>query len=308
MEFPPSSLLAEEARSLGFLAVGFTRPSRPLHFDRFMEWLDEGKNAGMAWLRKNLDLRENPSKMLRNCRTIISLAYPYPPRRQESTDGFAVARYADPGRVDYHSRLRTLCGRLVALIKEVDPGSRSRICVDSAPLLERSIAAAAGIGFIGKNNLLIVPGWGSYLYLAEILTTAAISFPALEPSAARCGSCSLCLEACPLGALEKPFSLNASRCLSYWTVEEKGGLKAHIGAALGKFFFGCDRCQEICPFNVETSEPEVVLPSTDLLLGMDEAVFERDFGRTALARAGLEKLKGNIRTARAAHSMSNRIA
>jgi len=296
---PIHSLLDEKARSLGFIAVGFTRPDRPLHFDRFTEWLEKGNNAGMAWLRRNLDVRENPSKMLRNSRTIISLAYPYSARKPESTDGFAVARYADPVKEDYHFRLRMLCRELVALIKENEPGSRSRICVDSAPLMERSIAAAAGIGFIGKNNLLVIPGYGSYLYLAEILTTAVVSFPSLEPSTNQCGACSLCLDVCPKGALEKPFLLNASRCLSYLTVEDKSGLRADIGKILGKCFFGCDRCQEICPFNGKTHASDVVLPSTDVFLSMDEETFERDFGRTALARTGLEKLKGNIRAARA---------
>jgi epoxyqueuosine reductase len=252
----------------------------------------------MAWLRRNLDVREHPSKMLRNCRTVISLAYPYPARKPETLDGFSVARYANPVTEDYHARLRMLCGELVSLIDENSPGSRNRICVDSAPLLERSIAVAAGIGFIGKNNLLIIPGYGSYLYLAEILTTAAIPFSSLSPSTNQCGTCSLCLDSCPTGALEKPFVLNSSRCLSYLTVEYEGDLKADLGTIMAKCFLGCDRCQEVCPFNGEGHASEVVLPSTDALLGMDEENFERDFGRTAFARAGLEKLKSNIRTAR----------
>jgi epoxyqueuosine reductase len=295
---PIPSLFVEKAKSLGFLAVGFTGPGRPLHFDRFTAWLAEGKNADMAWLRRNLDVREDPSKMLRNCRAVISLAYPYPARKPETADGFSVARYANPVTKDYHTRLRMLCGELVSFIKGNDPGSRSRICVDSAPLMERSIAAAAGIGFIGKNNLLIIPGYGSYLYLAEILTTAAILFPPLESFTNQCGSCSLCLDACPTGALERPFVLDASRCLSYLTVEDKGGLKAALATTMGKCFFGCDRCQEVCPFNRERHASDVVLPSTDVFLGMEEETFERDFGRTALARAGLEKLKGNIYAAR----------
>ena len=292
------SLVVEKAKSLGFVAFGFTAPGRPPHFERFTAWLEDGKDAGMAWLRRNLDIRENPSKMLRNCRTVISLAYPYPARKPETIDGFSVARYANPVQEDYHTRLRRLCGELVSLIKENDPGSRNRICVDSAPLLERSIAAAAGIGFIGKNNLLIIPGYGSYFYLAEILTTTAIPFPPLASDTDPCGSCSLCLDSCPTGALEKPFLLNASRCLSYLTVEQEESLTTDLGAIMGNCFFGCDRCQEVCPFNREGDTSIVVLPSTDALLNMDEENFERDFGRTAFARAGLKKLKANIRAAR----------
>jgi len=253
----------------------------------------------MAWLRRNLGVRENPAKILRNCRAVISLAYPYPARKPETVDGFSVARYANPVAEDYHTRLKRLCSELVSLIKENDPGSRNRICVDSAPLLERSMAAAAGIGFIGKNNLLIIPDHGSYLYLAEILTTAAIPLPSPDPLSNLCGACSLCLDACPTGALERPFAINASRCLSYLTVEHKRDVGADLEPTLGKCFFGCDRCQEVCPFNRQSPASEVVMPSTDGFLGMDEETFERDFGRTAFARTGLEKLKGNIRAARA---------
>lgn len=252
----------------------------------------------MAWLGKHLDVRENPSRILKNCRTIICLAYPYPAGKPETADGFTVARYANPTAEDYHPRLKRLCRDLVSLIKDSDPGSRNRICVDSAPVLERSIAAASGIGFIGKNNLLIVPDHGSYLHLAEIFTTTAIPLSPPAPLDNRCGACSLCLDACPTGALEKPFVLNASKCLSYLTVEGKGDLKPGLAATLGKCFFGCDRCQEVCPFNRQNSASEVVMPSTDVFMKMNEETFDRDFGRTAFARAGIERVKANIRAAR----------
>jgi epoxyqueuosine reductase len=271
-------LLVEKAKSLGFLAVGFTRPGRPLRFDSFSVWLKDGKNADMAWLARNLDVREDPSRMLRNCSTVISLAYPYSANKPKTLDGFSIARYANPAIEDYHIRLRTICGELVSMIRDKIPESRSRICVDSAPLMERSIAAAAGIGFVGKNNLLIIPGYGSYFYLAEILTTAAFSRLSPEQLDNQCGSCSLCLGACPTGALEKNYSLNAQRCLSYLTVEDKRPLKPDLGGAMGRCFFGCDRCQEVCPFNRKTDDSDVVLPSTDMLLGMGKRLSKGDSG------------------------------
>jgi len=290
--------LIEEAKSLGFIAVGFSKPVRPLHFDRFKAWLDGGKNAEMRWLERNLDLRENPSRMIENCLTVISLAYPYPAAKPTTEDGFSVARYADPVNEEYHFRLKPLCKTLITLVEGTFPGSRSRVCVDSAPVMERSLAAAAGIGFIGKNNLLIIPGYGSYFYLAEIFTTAVIPFGPAEPMAGQCGACSLCLDACPTGALESPFALNASRCLSYLTVENKGAFGDDLSERMGKCFFGCDRCQEACPFNKEGDTAEVVLPSTDELLNMEDGAFQSRFGKTSFARAGLKKLKGNVRAVR----------
>lgn len=291
------SLVVAKAKSLGFVAVGFTRPARPAHFDRFRAWLEQRKNADMPWLARNTDIREDPSRLLESCKTIISLAYPYSFRKPETADGFSVARYAAPFQEDYHARLMKLCREISDIIEGEYSDSRSRVCVDSAPLLERSIALISGLGFIGKNNMIIIPGYGSYVYLAEILTTAFIPFSPIEPLPNQCGLCSNCLDACPKGALEKPFTLDASRCLSYLTVEHKGDLQPNLDLAnaMEKCFFGCDRCQEVCPFNREKSEPQAVLPSTDTLLNMDEKAFQEQFGRTALARGGLERLKRNIR-------------
>jgi epoxyqueuosine reductase len=295
---PPVDSLLENAKWLGFIAAGFTRPSRPLHFDQFLAWLAAGKNADMAWLARYLDLREDPCRMLKNCLTVISLAYPYPEIKPQTKDGFSVARYADPAKEDYHTRLRSLCKELIFFIEETYPGSRSRVCVDSAPVMERSLAVAAGIGCVGKNNLLIVPGYGSYFYLAEIFTTAPIPFGPVEPVADPCGHCTLCLDACPTGALESPFVLNASKCLSYLTVEHKGTPDNDLSDSMGKCFFGCDRCQEVCPHNVGTGRSELVLPSTGEFLDMEAERFRELFGKTAFARTGIEKLKSNIRAAR----------
>jgi epoxyqueuosine reductase len=292
------SLLIEKAKALGFIAVGFSTPCRPLHVDHFKAWVAEGKNADMAWLARNLDVREDPSRMLSNCRTVISLAFPYSSAKPETKDAFSVARYADPANEDYHFRLRSLCKMLASFIEERHPRSKSKICVDSSPVMEKSLAVAAGLGFIGKNNLLIIPGYGSYFYLAEIFTTAAIPFDPAESSANQCGLCSLCLDACPMGALESPFVLDAARCLSYLTVEHKGTLDGNLSKKMGKCFFGCDRCQEVCPFNRQNDRPEGVMPSTDEFLNMEDGAFQARFGKTAFARAGIEKLKGNIRAAR----------
>jgi len=288
------SAFLQRAKELGFIGVGLSRPGRPLFFDRFKAWLSDRKHADMAWLERNINLREDPTRLLKGCLTIISLAYPYPRSKPETPEGFCVARYADPGAEDYHARLRRICSDLAGLITETYRGSRFRICVDSAPILEKSIACAGGIGFIGRNNLLIIPGHGSYFYLAEILTTAPVEFSTLDPGNNRCGSCTLCVDSCPTGALERPFFLDASRCLAYLTIEYKGKVGADYGKDLGKSFLGCDRCQEVCPFNKGKEPPSIALPPVGDFLTMDEALFEKSFGWTALGRPGLRKLQTNI--------------
>lgn len=289
------SSFIERAKDLGFIGIGFSRPERPLYFEKFSAWLSENKNADMSWLKKNTELREDPTKLFKGCRTIISLAYPYPPEKPCTPDGFTVSRYCQPTEEDYHYRLKRLCRGLGAKLNEMYEGSRTRICVDSAPILEKSFACSSGIGFMGKNNTLIIPGYGSYLYLAEILTTAPLEFLPSEPIESQCGSCTLCIDSCPTGAIERPFCLDASKCLSYLTIEYKGEVDSENGKKMGGCFFGCDICQEVCPHNGAEGSSQVSLPSTDDILKMDEEDFQGRFGKTALARAGLEKLKSNIR-------------
>jgi epoxyqueuosine reductase len=288
------SSLPDKAKDLGFIACGFSEPKRPLYFDQFSTWISARKNAGMSWLERNMDVREDPSRLLSSCRTIITLAYPYPFQKPGTEDGFTVSRFSQPREIDYHVRLKGLCEVLVNAVKEAYPGSHSRVCVDSAPVLERSYACSSGIGFVGKNNMVIIHGHGSYFYLAEILTTAPIDIAPLEPLENRCGTCTLCVDSCPTGALERPFYLDASKCLSYITIEDKGKIDEETGIKMGDCFFGCDRCQEVCPFNKKESSIQISLPSTDALLEMDDEEFEKRFGKTAFMRAGLEKLKTNI--------------
>ncbi|MBN2125156.1 MAG: tRNA epoxyqueuosine(34) reductase QueG [Deltaproteobacteria bacterium] len=291
----PTATLVRRAGELGFVAVGFSRPTRPPYFDRFLQWLEQGRHGDMSWLEKSVSLREDPARLLEGCTTVISLASPYPARKPATPDGFAVSRFACPTLPDYHVRLRDMCRALARTIGELYPGSAARICVDSAPIMEKPLALAAGIGFMGKNNALIIPGHGSYIHLAEILTTAPVTVPPAQILESQCGACTLCVDACPTGALEAPFCLDASRCLSYLTIEHRGEVGREWGAKMGDTFFGCDRCQEVCPFNEPGREPHIQLPSVGELLDMDEAGFRERFGRTALARAGLEKIKGNIR-------------
>jgi epoxyqueuosine reductase len=273
--------------------VGFTRPSTPLHFEFFRRWLRDVELGDISYLRKHIEIRGDPTKLLEGTHTIISLAYPYPAAKPSTPDGYTASRYSTPQQEDYHLRLRRLAKQLCSVISEMFPGSRSRVCVDSAPILERSFAEASGIGFIGKNNMLIVPGYGSYCYLVEILTTARFFIPTFQENQTECGSCTRCIDSCPTRALKAPFFLDVSRCLSYLTIESKGDIDGDAAGKMGNTFFGCDVCQEVCPFNAQ-ERGTVSLPSINDILAMTDLDFKKVFGRTAFERAGLEKLKGNI--------------
>ncbi len=285
--------IQERARSLGFSCVGFTEPGSPPHFEEFLNWLAQENCGDLAWLKRNVDLRQDPGRLLAGCRAILCLAVPYPGSKGRTQDGLTIARYASSS-LDYHTHIKTLCRGLVDLLKARHPESRARVFVDSGPILERSLAYAAGLGFLGKNNALIRPGLGSYLHLAEILTTAPVPVPLPEPMESRCGGCNRCVEACPTGALEEPFLLNVPRCLAYLTVEYGGELPTGTGSKMGDCFYGCDRCQEVCPFNPPEEEKAPSLPSSDEILDMTDVEFNAIFGKTALARGGLHRVKRNI--------------
>ena len=297
-----SEAIIKKAKELGFIEVGFSTPREPLYFEEFKSWVSAHKNAGMSWLERSLNLRENPSLLLKGCRTIISLAYPYSSHKPETTDGLTASRYSKPDQDDYHYRLKALCSELVRMLRDMEKGCNNRICIDSAPVLERSLAHSAGIGFIGKNNMLIIPGYGSYFYLAEILTTVPLDIMPIKQIENSCDSCMLCIEACPSGALEKPFCLDASKCLSYLTIEYKARVSEADGRNMGDCFFGCDRCQEVCPFNGSERRRDTLLPSADKFLIMDNDYFLKSFGKTAFARAGFEKIKTNIQVIKRART------
>jgi len=290
------STIEFRAKELGFIAVGFFRPQPPPFYKEFADWIDSHKQGGMSWLERNMELRQDPAGLLEGCQTIISLAYPYSAVIPATTEGWRISRYSHFPLNDYHDRLKRLGGKLISLIQGHYPDSRSRICVDSAPILERSVAYAAGLGFFGKNNSLIIPGYGSYFYLAEILTTVYFDFTPAKPLNSRCGDCRLCLAACPTGAIERSFSLNASQCLSYLTIEDKKEVSKEIAGKMGDCFFGCDRCQEVCPFNGHFEvQRKILLPSGHDLLSMKEREFTARYGRTVLSRAGLAKIQSNLR-------------
>ena len=286
--------IRSKAFEIGFTGIGFSKPVRPLFIDVFKKWVNSGRNAGMSWMERNMDIREDPLKLLSGCSTIVSLAFPYPDEKPATEDGFTLARYSTPDEDDYHIRMKEKCRELSDFIGCLYPENKSRILVDSAPFLERSFAYSSGIGFIGKNNMLIIPGFGSYCYLAEILLTEPVDIPVIEPVSDLCGSCSKCIDSCPTGALRGPRDFDASQCISYLTIEDEQVIDLSLGKFMNRCFLGCDICQEVCSYNKGTVKRKC-MPSTNEILGMSNEIFNRMYGNTALSRPGLEKIKSNIK-------------
>jgi len=285
-------LIRDKARRLGFLKVGFTSPDPPPYLWALEDFLKRNYHADMWWLHERAYLRRDPRLLLEGLQTIIVLAYPYPQYKLSTPEGLEVSRFANPMLPDYHKRIKGLLNALVRELRAIYPKDRFKSFVDSGPLLEKAIANRAGIGFFGKNTSLIIPGYGSYFHIAEILTTASIPYQPTEPMPSYCSHCQLCIKACPQNALVGPYTLDARKCLAYLTVEFEGELKLLTVNGI-KCFYGCDICQEICPFNPPKSSI-IALPRAKKFLNMSPEEFQNLFGKSAFLRAGLARLKRNI--------------
>ena len=286
-----AAVLREEAERHGFTRFGIARARRPEHFGRFESWIAAGRNAGMRYLAETLEARRSPDSLLPGARSVVCLAAPHSAAPYAAADGSRMARYARGP--DYHGTLRGRALNVAAGARGRLGGQGSfRVCVDSTPLAERSFAAAAGLGWIGKNGCLIAPDQGSYLLLAEILTD--LDLPADAPVAEQCGSCVRCLEACPTGAFLEPGLLDAGRCIAYWTIEHRGAIPDAWKAELADHVFGCDVCQEVCPWNAPLRGLAADAPPTrSEILAMGKGAWRRRFGKTAVNRAARRGLQRN---------------
>jgi epoxyqueuosine reductase len=315
-EGPSPQSLAEQvrrkARSLGFDAVGIARADVSLdtdiaHYDAFVA---AGMHGEMDWLARHRParVRADGDEILPGARSVICVARRYrrPPEIESNDSGMArgIARYAR-GR-DYHGFLRRRIRKLAAFVRLLAEGARARPICDDAPLLERAWAARAGLGFVGKNGLLIVPGVGSFVLLGEVVTTLALE--PNEPIGHRCGACTRCLDACPTRAFAAPFVLDARRCIAYLTIEHKTAVDSSLREGVGEHLFGCDDCQTVCPFNGGASTRAPLSASGESafapleawsrvrleeILALDEAVWLALAEGSPLKRAGRASLARN---------------
>lgn len=287
--------IQEQARVLGFDLCGFTSDFIPTHKDYFLSWLKEKKYADMTWLARNTDKRLAPQTLCDGTQMAIVVGRVYPTPAPEA--GFQIARYA-AGR-DYHHSLKKDLETLAQFIaKDVGPSFSYRSFVDTGPILERDLAAKAGLGWIGKNTCLINADLGSYVFLGVIFVNLLLK--ASHQSADQCARCRLCLDACPTQALT-PYQLDASRCLAYHNIEKRGEREKSYWQALGDHVFGCDICQEVCPWNrdssgeiSETSQPPFSKKDLPQILTMTKTQYMKKTRDTALSRIKYEDFMRNI--------------
>jgi len=302
---PLSLSLRLEAQRLGFVACGIAAAcSLPDVRAVFEERIDAGLFAGLPWMnRARAQRATNPESVLPGARSIVTLAAPYCRTIPEVSDDAelrgAVARYA--WGKDYHRVLEKLLKQVCGFLDEHVAGSRSRILVDYGPLAERAYAARAGIGWFGKSTNLLLPQIGSWVLLGEIVTTAALE-PDI-PLRKSCGSCRRCAEACPTGAIRDGFVLDNERCISYQTIENRGAIPRNLRPLIGRWLFGCDICQEVCPVGragtqrslppLDPLDESAAAPALLPLLLLDEAGFRARFAGRAIMRAKRDGLLRN---------------
>ncbi len=322
-----SETIKQEARTLGFDAVGIAQvsngglPSAPSDqrptgrdhpktslplrlLDRLTEWLQRGYQGTMAWMERTPEKRADPRQVLPGCRSIISLGINYlTDHRANEQPGYGrIARYA--WGKDYHKLFDSRLKQLEQVIQRITPDAQTRSYSDTGPIMEKAWAEQAGLGWIGKHSNLVSAEHGSWLLLGEILTTLEVE--ADEPATDLCGSCTLCIQACPTGAIPEPYVVDATRCISYLTIELRGdepAISQELQGSMGNKIFGCDDCLDVCPFNLraEPTQEHAFQPShwslsphLNELSQLDEQTFATVFRQSSIRRAKHHGLLRNV--------------
>ena len=285
-----AALIKQHAKGLGFELVGIADASPSRYRQYFRDWLDSGQAGSMEYLSRRFDERTDPATYLPGGRSVICVAMNYhvplePPRPGPRG---RVARYALGD--DYHEHIKRKLYELADWIRATVPDAQTRCGVDTAPIMEKELAARAGVGWIGKNTCLINEAVGSWLLLGEVITT--IDLPIDDPAIDRCGTCRRCIDACPTQAITAPYQLDARKCISYLTIEHPGEIDSDLKPQISDWLYGCDVCQDVCPWNTRaavTLNPALQPRFTSGSLDLNEVLGWAD--RTALRRSAMKRVK-----------------
>ena len=297
-----TEIIKKKAVDLGFSSCGISQ-ARFLKEEekKFEDWLNHGYHGSMDYLNKNFDKRLDPRKLVDGSKSVISLTYNYyPPKKLVRKNNFIISKYAY-GK-DYHKILKKKLRKLFFFMKENIGNIEGRVFVDSAPVHERAWAKLSGLGWIGKNSLLINKKMGSYFFIAEIISDLDLEYD--SPVSDMCGKCTRCIDACPTDAITKAQVIDAQKCISYLTIENKKKIPKELQKNMNGYIFGCDICQEVCPWN-RFSKPhneESFLPNKEIKkyrkkdwIELTEETFNIIFKGSAIKRTKYKGLKRNIK-------------
>ncbi len=295
--------LAEETRAAGFAAMGICRPDAiPQAMDRLQTFLAQGRHGQMEWMADRAHWRGDPTALWPEARSVIMLVDSYAPEHDPTDvlahpDRGAVSVYAQ-GK-DYHDTIKPRLKRVLRWLLDQAPEAQGKVFVDTAPVMEKPLAQAAGLGWQGKHTNLLGRDFGNWVFLGAIFTTLDLPPDAAEVS--HCGSCRRCLDACPTGAFPAPYRLDATRCISYLTIEHRGPVPQELRAKLGNRIYGCDDCLAACPWNkfaVEASEMRYLRedgpPRLADLAALDDTAFRTRFAGSPVKRIGLARFLRNV--------------
>jgi epoxyqueuosine reductase len=297
-----SSLIKAYAMELGFSRIGIAR-AEILEEEgaHLRDWLGRGFQASMHWMERDIQKRIDPALVMPGAKSVVCAAVNYYSPQEHSAEAQEgkISRYAWGG--DYHEIIGAKFEKLLASIGSILPGCRGKIYVDTGPVMEKAWAVRSGIGWLGKNGNVLTREAGSWIFLGEILLDADLEYD--EPENNLCGTCTACLDACPTGAIVDDYVVDAGRCISYLTIEHRGDLPAAAAEKFDRWIYGCDRCQEVCPWNSfakETEEkgffprPENIAPPLEELAAMTQEEFSKRFAKSAVKRT---KHAGLVRNA-----------
>ena len=299
-----NEIVIEKAKAVGFDLVGFV-PADELtgEITKLEEWLDNGYQAGMEYMERNTEKRKDVSRIFPDAKSVISLAVNYYTDHQYSRDSKRgkVSRYA--WGKDYHLTIWDMLETLETTLREIDTGFKSRSYVDTGPLMDKVWAVNAGIGWMGKHTNVINRELGSWIFIANIITNSEFNYSQQIPDL--CGSCTACIDACPTDAIVKDYVVDSNKCISYLTIENKGDIPETFLGKFDNLIFGCDICQDVCPWNIKfsqiTNKPEFnplnENKEIDLeeIIEMKDEIFKKRFANSPISRAKLKGLQRNAK-------------
>lgn len=297
-----SLLIKKQAKALGFMQCGIAKAGQLESEARQLEmWLNQNRHGQMQYMENHFEKRTDPRKLVPGAKSVISLLFNYYTKdKQTDPEAPKISKYAY-GR-DYHKVVKKRLKQLFKNMKEEFGAIEGRFFVDSAPVMDKAWAKRSGLGWIGKNTNLINKQSGSFFFAAEIICDLELEYDG--PVTDHCGTCTTCIDACPTGALDQPYQIDGSKCISYFTIELKDAIPVEFKGQFDNWSFGCDICQDVCPWNRFSkphTEPEFK-PKTELLemktqdwQNLTEKTFEKLFTGSAVKRTGFEGLKRNLR-------------